>query len=120
MKKNRLSITFLLSIFVAISFMPMYACRSEAFGTGEPVQEPQKVYLLDNDNINISESNYAVLNGSLNFEGKQFQDFSTFFSWNLNPADPSLSFIHISQAVEPKRLMVNFERSPRPPPSTSL
>jgi hypothetical protein len=97
--------------------MPIYACRSEAFGVGEPVQDPQRVYLLDNDNIDTSDSNYAVLNGSLNFEGKQFQNLSALFSWDLNPAISPLYFSHISQAIEPKFLTVNFERSP---PSPSL
>jgi hypothetical protein len=95
--------------------MPMAACRSESFKTGESNQEPFWLYLVDTD-----DTNYAVLNGGINFEYKKFQNFIPLSSWNLNPAKSPLYFIHISQGVGPKFLSVNFERSPRPPPSNSL
>ena len=120
MKRNRLSITFLLSIFVVISFMPTHDFRSEAFETGDAKPGHQWVYLLDNDNLDAHESNAAVLNGSLNFEGKKFLDFSTLLSWNHNSATPPLYFLHISQTIESRFLLANLERSPRAPPSASL
>ena len=115
MKKNRLAITFLSSILVVISFMSMNACRSESIVPGGSIQKPQWVYLLD-----TNENNYAALNGSLNFEDKKFQNFITWLSWNLNPAKTPLYLIHVVQGVEPQFLAVNFEGSPRPPPSNSL
>ena len=115
MKKNRLAVSFLLSIFVVISFMPMKACRAESFATGESNQELLWLFLVDTD-----ENNYAVFNSSMNFEDNKFQNFIPLSSWNFNPAKGSLSFIRISQDIEPKSLSVNFERSPRSPPSNSL
>ena len=115
MSKNRLAITFILSIFVVTSIMPVNECWSESTAISGSVQALQWVYILDTD-----ENNYAGLNGSLNFEDKKFQNFSTFLSWSLNPAKTPLYFIQILQRVEPQFLAVNFGRSPRPPPSESL
>ena len=115
MSKNRLAITFILSIFVVTSIMPVNECWSESTAISGSVQALQWVYILDTD-----ENNYAGLNGSLNFEDKKFQNFSTFLSWSLNPAKTPLYFIQILQGVEPQFLAANFGRSPRPPPSKSL
>ena len=115
MSKNRLAITFILSIFVVTSFMQMNECWSESTAISGSMQALQWVYILDTD-----EKNYAGLNGSLNFEDKKFQNLSTFLSWPLNPAKTPLYFIQILQGVKPQFLAVNFGRSPRPPPSKSL
>ena len=115
MSKNRLAITFILSIFAVTSFMPVNESWSESTAISGSMQALQWVYILD-----TYENNYAGLNGSLNFEDKKFQNFSAFLSWPLNPPKTPLYFIQILQGVEPQFLAVNFGRSPRPPPSKSL
>ena len=115
MSKNRFAITFILSIFVVTSLMPVNECWSESTAISGSMQALQWVYILD-----TYENNYAGLNGSLNFEDKKFQNFSAFLSWPLNPAKTPLYSIQILQGVEPQFLAVNFGRSPRPPPSKSL
>ena len=115
MSKNRLAITFILSIFVVTSIMPVNQCWSESTAISASMQALQWVYIFDTD-----ENNYAGLNGSLNFEDKKFQNFSAFLSWPLNPAKTPLYFIQILQGVGPQFLAVNFGRSPRPPPPKSL
>ena len=115
MSKNRLAITFILSIFVVTSFMPVNDCWSESTAISGSMQALQWVYIPD-----TYENNYAGLNGSLNSEDKKFQNFSAFLSWPLNPAKTPLYFIQILQGVKPQFLAVNFGRSPRPPPSKSL
>ena len=115
MNNNRLAITFILSIFVVTSFMPVIECWSESTAISGSMQALQWVYILDTD-----ENNYAGKNGSLNFEDKKFENCSTFLSCTLNPPKPPLHFIQILQGVEPHFLAANFGRSPRPPPSKSL
>jgi hypothetical protein len=115
MSKNRLAITFILSIFVVTLLMPVNECWSESTAISGSMQALQWVYILDS-----YENKYAGLNGSLNFEDKKFQYSSAFLSWPLNPAKIPLNFIQILQGVEPQFLAVNFGRSPRPPPSKSL
>jgi hypothetical protein len=115
MNKNRLAITFILSIFVVTSLMPVNECWSESTAISGSMQALQWVYILD-----TYENNYAGLNGSLNSEDKKFQNFSTFLSFTLNLPKPPPHFIQILQGVEPHFLAVNFGRSPRPPPSKSL
>jgi hypothetical protein len=115
MNRNRLAITFILTIFVVTSFIPVNESWSESTAISGSMQALQWVYILDTD-----ENNYAGINGSLNFEDKKFQNFSAFLSWPLNPAKTPLYFIQILRGFEPQFLAVNFGRSPRPPPSKSL
>ena len=115
MSNNRRAITFILSIFFVTSFMPVNECWYESTAINGSMQALQWVYILD-----TVENNYAGINGSLNFEDKKFQNFSTFLSYTLNPPKPPLHFIQILQGVEPHFLALNFGRSPRPPPSKSL
>ena len=115
MSNNRRAITFILSIFFVTSFMPVNECWSESTAINGSMRALQWVYILD-----TVENNYAGINGSLNFEDKKFQNFSTFLSYTLNPPKPPLHFIQILQGIEPHFLALNFGRSPRPPPSKSL
>ena len=111
MKKNQFPIAVLISTLVILFFIPLNECRSELITTGGSMQELQSVYSFDTD-----ENNCAVSNDILNFEEKKIQNFSTLSSWSLIPAETPLYLIHISQAVEPRSLALNFERCPRPPP----
>jgi hypothetical protein len=115
MSNNRLAITFILTIFVVTSFIPVNESWSESTAISGSMQALQWVYIID-----TVENNYTGINGSLNFEDEKFQNFSTFLSYTLNPPKPPLHFIQILQGVEPHFLAVNFARSPRPPPSKSL